>query len=130
MSNWLPIMDYSYKNGMSVSTIRRKIKSNSLKHKIEGGKYFIMDDTSDYDIEDNKIYLRSTDGKTDSKLGFSNIDELISFAERSISMVSKLNQDLVAEKEKTIGIQEGIIRQLREQVAELKMLVSVLEKNS
>jgi len=38
---WLSIADYSQYKKASVSTIRRHIKSNLIKHKEEDGKYFI-----------------------------------------------------------------------------------------
>lgn len=38
---WLTITDYSNYKKVSISTIRRHIKSNLLKFKEEGGKYFI-----------------------------------------------------------------------------------------
>jgi hypothetical protein len=38
---WLSINDYSRYKNVSVSTIRRHIKSNILKHREEDGKYFI-----------------------------------------------------------------------------------------
>lgn len=38
---WLSINDYSRYKNVSISTIRRHIKSNILKHKEENGKYFI-----------------------------------------------------------------------------------------
>jgi cell shape-determining protein MreC len=38
---WLSISDYSRYKNVSVSTIRRHIKNNILKHKEENGKYFI-----------------------------------------------------------------------------------------
>lgn len=38
---WLSINDYSRYKSVSVSTIRRHIKNNILKHKEEGGKYLI-----------------------------------------------------------------------------------------
>jgi cell shape-determining protein MreC len=38
---WLSINDYSRYKNVSVSTIRRHIKNNILKHKEENGKYFI-----------------------------------------------------------------------------------------
>jgi len=45
MSNegaWLSITDYSQYKNISISTIRRHIKSNILKYKEEAGKYFIF----------------------------------------------------------------------------------------
>lgn len=38
---WLSIADYSRYKDVSVSTIRRHIKTNILKYKEENGKYFI-----------------------------------------------------------------------------------------
>lgn len=38
---WLPITDYSLYKKVSISTIRRHIKSNILKYREENGKYFI-----------------------------------------------------------------------------------------
>lgn len=40
-SVWLSISDYSRYKSVSISTIRRHIKNNILKHKEENGKYFI-----------------------------------------------------------------------------------------
>lgn len=44
---WLSITDYSLYKKVSISTIRRHIKSNILKHKEEDGKYFIYVAQSD-----------------------------------------------------------------------------------
>jgi len=38
---WLSINDYSRYKNVSISTIRRHIKNNIVKHKEENGKYFI-----------------------------------------------------------------------------------------
>ena len=38
---WLSITDYSVYKKVSISTIRRHLKSNILKHKENDGKYFI-----------------------------------------------------------------------------------------
>ncbi len=41
---WIPLVDYSNKYSISVSTLRRRIKSKSLEFKLDGGKYFILDE--------------------------------------------------------------------------------------
>jgi hypothetical protein len=38
---WLSITDYSHYKNVSISTIRRHIKNNIVRHKEENGKYFI-----------------------------------------------------------------------------------------
>jgi hypothetical protein len=49
---WLSINDYSRYKNVSISTIRRHIKNNILRHKEENGKYFI------YVYSTDKIRLR------------------------------------------------------------------------
>jgi hypothetical protein len=44
---WLSIADYSRYKNVSISTIRRHIKNNILKHKEENGKYFIYAPSSE-----------------------------------------------------------------------------------
>ncbi len=39
---WVPLVEYSVKTGVSLSTIRRKIKSNTLPHRLEKGKYLVL----------------------------------------------------------------------------------------
>ena len=41
VGQWLPLIEYSIKSGVSLSTIRRKIKSNSIQFRLEKGKYLI-----------------------------------------------------------------------------------------
>ncbi|MGE0615136.1 MAG: hypothetical protein AB7P04_05820 [Bacteriovoracia bacterium] len=40
---WLPLMEYSIKQGISLSTLRRYIKANKIQHKLEDGRYLIWD---------------------------------------------------------------------------------------
>ncbi len=44
---WLSIIDYSQYKNVSISTIRRHIKSNIFRYKEENGKYFIYVASSD-----------------------------------------------------------------------------------
>lgn len=38
---WLSILEFANYKGKSISTVRRSIKANRVKHKEENGKYFI-----------------------------------------------------------------------------------------
>jgi hypothetical protein len=119
MSSWLPITEYAVKNRLSVSTIRRKIKNRELQHKQENGKYFVLDDgqTTDANIGTNK-----------TKDLYSSVDEVLEFAERSIQEITKLNNEIINEKEAMINLQKKKIQNLEEELSELKMLINVLEK--
>lgn len=39
--NWLPLAEYAVAKGISISTVRRKIKSDAVKYKMENGRYLI-----------------------------------------------------------------------------------------
>ncbi len=40
-SDWLPLMDYAMKNGVSLSTLRRHIKANKIPHRVVNGRYLL-----------------------------------------------------------------------------------------
>lgn len=44
--SWLPLAEYSIKNNVSISTLRRRIKTNEIKFKFDEGKYFLFDQNS------------------------------------------------------------------------------------
>ncbi len=41
---WLPLTEYALRSGVSISTLRRKIKSNTISYKMEEGRYLIRGD--------------------------------------------------------------------------------------
>ncbi len=43
-NHWLPLTEYALRSGMSISTLRRKIKSSSIEFKMEEGRYLIRSD--------------------------------------------------------------------------------------
>ncbi len=43
-TSWLPLMDYAVKSGVSLSTLRRQIKSNKIPFRLEEGRYMIFSD--------------------------------------------------------------------------------------
>ena len=44
VGEWFPLMEYAIKRGVSLSTLRRHIKSNKIRYRVEGGKYILFDD--------------------------------------------------------------------------------------
>ena len=119
MNSWLPITEYAVKNKVSVSTIRRRIKNQELKHKLEGGKYFILDEDENLD-QSSSIPTVGVNG--------SSVEEVLDFAERSIKEITKLNQEIITEKDTIIISQKKKIQDLEEELSELKMLTNLLEK--
>jgi hypothetical protein len=43
-AEWLPLTEYAARTGVSISTLRRKIKSSAIHFKMDGGKYLIKCD--------------------------------------------------------------------------------------
>ena len=41
MSSWLTLQEYSNKEGVSISTLRRKIKASEIEFKRKSGKYYV-----------------------------------------------------------------------------------------
>lgn len=39
--NWVPLMDYAMRKGISLSTLRRHIKANKITFKVEEGRYLL-----------------------------------------------------------------------------------------
>ena len=45
MGEWLPLMEFATRNSVSLSTLRRQIKSGKIEYRSEGGKYLIWNTT-------------------------------------------------------------------------------------
>lgn len=43
---WIPLLEYAFRKGMSISTLRRRIKSKEIQYQLRNGRYFIFDDGS------------------------------------------------------------------------------------
>ena len=43
IEQWLPLTDYASKYRISVSTLRRRIKNEQIKHRFDDGKYMLLD---------------------------------------------------------------------------------------
>ncbi len=51
--NWLPLTDYASKHRISVSTLRRRIKSGQIDFRLEDGKYWILDTGSTQNLSNS-----------------------------------------------------------------------------
>ena len=45
MAPWLTLQEYSYHKGISISTLRRKIKNEEIEYKLKNGRYFLKSNT-------------------------------------------------------------------------------------
>ena len=148
--NWLLLTDYASKYRISVSTLRRRIKSDQIKHRLEHGRYFIYDEVlSAPRVESTpppKPAPQFHAEARDSRLGMAQVATpalspeeiqiqhqmnglkpgdapILSSATRLLNELKRAYTNILQEKE------EQLI-QLKEEVSDLKTLVRVLESDN
>jgi len=124
--NWLPITEFSVKSGMSLSTIRRKIKSNSIAYRLDKGKYFILFSNREVGdmrpVENRNALIPAKQPEKQSTSSRSNSDE------DAFQMVSEAYEYALKEKDERIKLLEQKTIDLEERLQELRLLVQVLEE--
>lgn len=124
--NWLPITEFSVKSGMSLSTIRRKIKSNSIAYRLDKGKYFILFSNREVGdmrpIETRNALIPAKQPEKQPTSSRSNSDE------DAFQMVSEAYEYALREKDERIKLLEQKTKDLEERLQELRLLVQVLEE--
>lgn len=111
-TSWLSLTDYSTKYRVSVSTLRRRIKSNEMAFKFKNGKYFLKDEAPSF-YRWHRPSLDAADRRVDpSRETTQLVDEL----KASYKMIFK-------EKEEKILF-------LKRELSDLKTLISVLESEN
>ena len=88
MSSWLTLQEYSNKQGVSISTLRRKIKANEIEHKRRAGKYYIkFNEELGEKKELKNYYTRMLEEKDDK------IKKLLEEKEDLLSLLEFLEQE-------------------------------------
>jgi len=145
---WLPLIEYSVRSGLSLSTIRRKIKSQTLTYRMENGRYLIFFEGVTSGLRSIPVPQHMTAPQIQVKETVSEEKENASESEKGISMetqtitsrVSENNSDgairmvseafecALREKDERIQLLEQNNRSLEERLNELRLLVKVLEE--
>ncbi|MCY4321829.1 MAG: hypothetical protein OXC37_05475 [Bdellovibrionaceae bacterium] len=87
MSPWLTLQEYSYHKGISISTLRRKIKNEEISYKLKNGRYFLKSDMNDFSQRNSqndyyKQRLQETEQKlSDLKNNHEDLINLVSYLE-------------------------------------------------
>lgn len=135
---WLPLIEYSVKSGVSLSTIRRKIKSNSIQFRLEKGKYLIRYEASPVTVA--KAPAPTLARKLDEVVSMAappprvetgpppKEDKSLPLVDDSVRMVSDAFEHALKEKDERIRLLERHSRELEERLKELQLLVRVLEE--
>ena len=141
-NSWLPLAEYSMKHQVSISTLRRRIKSDEVKFRFDEGKYLILDEdpTKVAFAEEHRPSLKSEVQKT-SALATQDREAMVdrqtnvSFhgqvsSESVISAANRLLLDLKKAYTQVLQEKEEQILVLREETMDLKTLIKVLESEN
>lgn len=124
---WLPLIEYSVRTGLSLSTIRRKIKSNSLPFRLEKGKYLILLKESN-ERPEVRVVRSDASGRQTVDSRPSAPAQQGGASDSAIKMVSEAFEHALREKEERIQLLEKSNRQYEQQINELRLLIKVLEE--
>lgn len=130
MAQWLPLLNYSTKYNISLSTLRRRIKARSIEYRLDQGKYFILDDSPSSAKAEGKVVASKIEKQAPSNPQ-PRLQEDSGFVEASVlSSANRLVEEIKAAYAKILQEKEELISQLKEEVVDLRMLVRVLEESS
>jgi len=118
---WLPLIEYSVKSGVSLSTIRRKIKSNRIPYRLEKGRYLILFDGS-REVAAPAPVTKSTPAPRAS------LRVVEPTTDSSVRMVSDAFEHALKEKEERVRLLERRNKELEDRLKELQLLIRVLEE--
>jgi len=112
---WLTLVDYSHRTGVSLSTLRRYIKAEKIPYRLEQGKYLIRFDGTASALSPVTSPASPAPLARPSQMS---------------GITPVLSQQALLQHQKRIQELEIALRFAREEIAELKMLVSLYEQTS
>ena len=133
--NWLPLTEYAARTGVSISTLRRKIKASSIDFRLDGGKYLLRcdedelsEDTTPEAVPENKRAFFSSDAAVPPPAQVASSDVSREEVQLLIDLaLSKQDLRWRAIEARVAGLSRKV-ELFSEQVSELKMLVKLFEE--
>jgi hypothetical protein len=139
-NHWLPLTEYALRSGMSISTLRRKIKSNNIEYKMEDGRYLIrLDEVEEpagngFASSDATVPSKPILEKSPEKAAMPSLPAVAPMHEEIEKIRAEIRQNSDESSLKWRALEArvaGIAKKLdyfTEQMAELKMLVKIFEE--
>lgn len=128
MSNqiWLSLTEYSTKYNVSISTLRRRIKSGELPSRLDDGKYYLKDTPNMVTQAPPHSFVTPVIPTPPAP------EEVNPLVEENAPSIAVTANKLLNELKKAYALilqeKEEQVLQLRDEVADLKTLVRVLEE--
>lgn len=146
-NNWLSLSEFSAKYELSISTLRRRIKSSNIEYRLEAGKYFILDDeprkqkavkaSERFKKMPQNIVKKEAIAETvkpTSEIVTKNdekqIDNMKVAAEDAFSTAKELLDELKKSYAFILQEKEEQILYLKNEISDLRTLVRVLEEDN
>lgn len=132
VTEWLPLTDYSTKYGISVSTLRRRIKAQEIKYRFADGRYLIYDQSDEHrpsQDDQHDAALRPA-SSTVENIASSLKEQVDGRSEAFSASANRLLGELKKAYSQILQEREEQIINLKEEVADLKTLVRVLESEN
>ena len=136
---WLPLAEYSLKNKVSISTLRRKIKASDIQYRLDDGKYLILDSETASSQETHRPSLsRETVSLEKNQTPTAAVETeqksvLAAATESGESVITAANRlltDLKKAYTQVLQDKEVQILTLKEDISDLKTLIKVLESEN
>jgi hypothetical protein len=125
MDSYLPLTEYSSKYKVSISTLRRRIKTDDIRFRFEEGKYFIADEP----LSTHQRAHRPSHQSENTLLGAQSLAAPPPYQEDT-SSAHILLVELKRAYSQVLQEKEELILNLKEEVTDLKTLVRVLESEN
>jgi hypothetical protein len=88
--NWIPLVEFSVKKGISLSTLRRYIKSNKIPWKLLEGRYLVLDDGTFTAPRNHDPRLNLPNASEDMDARVKNIEQALNAANEEIAELKTL----------------------------------------
>lgn len=128
---WLSLTEYSNKHKVSISTLRRKIKSTEIEFRLDEGRYMIFDSDEQNASEVAPSYSATSSEQHRPSLKSEAFHETNKESGESvITAANRLLADLKKAYTQVLQDKEAQISDLREEISDLKTLIKVLESEN
>ncbi len=137
---WLSLTEYSLKHHVSISTLRRKIKADDIQYKLDDGKYYIFDESTQPPHRpslSSENSSESSEAQDHSNLKISKPNATVKTeimhkpeGESVITAANRLLADLKKAYTQVLHEKEEQIIYLKEEISDLKTLVKILESHN
>ena len=135
-TTYLPLTEYSNKYKVSISTLRRKIKTSEINFRFDQGKYFVLDQSVTANYVRPSLHSSSEPSPSLSKAEQEFLPSPTASSngrhseEPVLTAANKLLTELKAAYTRILQEKEEQILHLKEEVSDLKTLVRVLESDN